>query len=144
VLYPIDEIVPFVQALLAAARRACLVTLRLAGIEQAPPVLFRELHGENRVPQPGFGDLCAVLAQLSLPFEATTYESESTWSYADLHEAVEVLAETLLVGGRPEATERIRAWAEATLAKEDGRLVAPRRRTMSGIATLRAQEAVRS
>ncbi len=139
VLYPIDEIAPFVQALLAAARRACLITLRLSGIEQAPAALFREFHGEERVPQPGFGDLCALLAQLSLPFEATTYESESTWGYTDLDEAVEVLAETLLVGGRPEARERIRAWAEATLAKEGSRLVAPRRRTMSGIATLRAQ-----
>lgn len=139
VLYPIDDVVPFVEALLAAARRACLVTLRLAGIEQAPAALFRELHGEDPVPQPGFGDLCAVLAQLGLPFEATTYESETTWSYADLDEAVTALAETLLAGGRPEAAGRIRAWAEATLVEEGGRLVAPRRRTLSGIVTLRAQ-----
>ena len=103
VLYPIEDVVPFVRALVASTRRACLITLRLAGIEQAPAGLFRELHGEDRVPQPGFADLCAVLFQQGLSFQSSTYETETTWSYADLDEAVAVLAESLLVAGRPEA-----------------------------------------
>ncbi len=136
VLYPIEDVVPFVRALVASTRRACLITLRLSGIEQAPAELFRELHGEDRVPQPGFADLCAVLFQEGLSFQSSTYETETTWSYADLDEAVAVLAESLLVAGRPEALARIRAWASQALVDEGGRLSTRRRRSMAGIATL--------
>jgi 2-polyprenyl-3-methyl-5-hydroxy-6-metoxy-1,4-benzoquinol methylase len=139
VLYPIEDVVPFVRALVASTRCACLITLRLAGIEQAPAGLFRELHGEDRVPQPGFADLCAVLFQLGLSFQSSTYEAETTWSYADLDEAVAVLAESLLVAGRPEARARIRGWASEWLVDDGGRLSAPRRRSMAGIATLPPQ-----
>ncbi len=137
VLYPIEDVVPFIDALIAATRRACLITMRLGGPEQAPGALFRDLHGEERVPQPGFGDLCALLAGRGLHFDATTYETDATWSYADLDEAEAVLAESLLVTTRPDARTRVRAWAEATLVPEAGRLVAPHRRVLAGIATLR-------
>ena len=136
VLYPIEDVVPFVRALVASARRGLLITLRLAGIEQAPAELFRELHGEDRVPQPGFADLCAVLLQQGLSFESSTYETETTWSYVDLDEAETVLAESLLVAGRPEALARIRAWASEALIDEGGRLSTGHRRSMAGIATL--------
>ncbi len=148
VLYPIEEIVPFVEALVAAGRHACLITLRSSGVEQAPTALFRELHGEDRVPQPGFGDLCGVLAALGFHFDATTYETDATWSYADLDEAEEVLAQTLLVAGRPEARARVRDWARTTFVLEEGRLVGPRRPSIAGIVTLhppvsRAPSAIR-
>ena len=137
VLYPIEDVVPFIDALIAATRRACLVTMRLAATEQAPGELFREFHGEERMPQPGFGDLCALLAGQGLHFDATTYETDATWSYADLDEAEEVLSESLLVTTRPDARARVRAWAAATLVPEEGRLVAPHHRMSVGIATLR-------
>jgi 2-polyprenyl-3-methyl-5-hydroxy-6-metoxy-1,4-benzoquinol methylase len=139
VLYPIEDVVSFVTALLASTRRALLITLRLAGIEQAPAQLFRELHGEDRVPQPGFADLCAVLFQQGLSFQSSTYETETTWTYADLDEAMTLLAESLLVAGRPDALARIRAWASEALIDEGGRLSTARRRSMAGIATLAPQ-----
>jgi 2-polyprenyl-3-methyl-5-hydroxy-6-metoxy-1,4-benzoquinol methylase len=142
VLYPIAEVVPFLRALVGAARRTCLVTLRLSAAELVSPDLFAELHGEPRVPQPGFGDLCAVLAALGVPFDATTAASESTWSYRDLYDAEDVLSETLLVSDRPDARARIRAWADQTLARSGGRLVAPSRRTLAGIATIRREPGV--
>ena len=143
VLYPIEEVVPFIDALIAATRRTCLVAMRLAGTEQAPGELFREFHGEGRMPQPGFGDLCALLAARGLHFDATTYETDATWSYADLDEAEEVLAESLLVSARPDARARVREWTGATLVPEEGRLVAPHHRMSVGIATLRPAAAPR-
>lgn len=137
VLYPIEEIVPFVRALVAASRRACLITLRMASAETTPPELFEELHGEPRTPQPTFTDLCAVLAALELPFSTVTYETETTWSYSDLDEAEEVLSESLLVRGRPEARARVRAWAAETLHPEGGRIVGPWRTSPAGVATIR-------
>ncbi len=143
VLYPIEDVAPFIDALIAATRRSCLITMRFGGPEQVPGELFWDLHGEERVPQPGFGDLCALLAGLGLQFDATTYESDSTWSYADLDEAEAVLAESLLVTSRPDARVRVRAWAEATLVPEAGRLVAPHRRVLAGVAILRPAAALR-
>jgi len=136
VLYPIEDVVPFLDALVAASRRACLVTLRLGAAELAPPDLFERLHGERRVPQPGFGDLCAVLADRRIPFTARTYESDSTWSFADLDEAEEIVSEALLAAGRPDARAVIREWAAGALEMRDGRLVAEGRRTLAGIAAI--------
>ena len=137
VLYPIEDVVPFVRALVAATRHACLITLRMAGIEQTPDELFRELHGEDRVPQPGFGDLCAVLAAAGIPFGATTYETDAAWSYADLDEAEALLSEGLLVSDRPDARARVRDWAAGALQPSQGRLALPDRRVLAGVATIR-------
>ncbi len=137
VLYPIEDVVPFVRALVAATRHACLITLRMAGIEQTPDQLFRELHGEDRVPQPGFGDLCGVLAAAGIPFEVTTFETEASWSYADLDEAEALLSEGLLVADRADARARVRAWAADVLRPSQGRLALPERRVLEGVATLR-------
>jgi SAM-dependent methyltransferase len=137
VLYPVEDVLAFLEALLLAARRACLITLRLNDSDPEIKDLFRELHGEDQVPQPGFGDLVAVLAALGLRFEASTYESDSTSSYADLDEAELLLAEALLVADDPARRASVRAWAQSTLTEEDGRLVRPRRRVLAGVALLR-------
>jgi 2-polyprenyl-3-methyl-5-hydroxy-6-metoxy-1,4-benzoquinol methylase len=138
VLYPIEDVVPFLQALVAASRFACLVTLRMASSEIAPRELFEAFHGEPLVPQPTFTDLCAVLAALDLPFTAATFEAESTWSYADLDEAEEVLAHSLLIAGRPDERAWVREWARSELHEEKGRLVSPWRTTAAGVATIPA------
>ncbi len=92
---------------------------------------------------PGIVYVCALLAARGLHFDATTYETDATWSYADLDEAEEVLAESLLVTARPGARARVREWAGATLVAEEGRLVAPHHRMPVGIATLRPAAAPR-
>jgi hypothetical protein len=138
VLYPIEDVEAFVGRLLEASRSACLIAMRLRPAELAPDGLFAELHGEPRIPQPAFADLLGVLGELSVRYEATTYDSASTWTFADLDEAEESLSEALVAGDRPDLRARVRAWAAGNLVPEDGRLTPPRRHSLEGVATIRA------
>jgi len=138
VLYPIEAIEPFLGKLRSATGYACLAAMRTSAWEIAPAELFRALHGEERVPPPTFGDLCAVLGELAVPFAAEFAAIERDWSYADLDEAEEVLAETLLVAERPAQRRRVREWAAANLLPRGGRLeVATPDPGLDGIATIR-------
>jgi SAM-dependent methyltransferase len=137
VLYPIEDVVPFVARLRDAAGRTCLAILRLKASELSPGELFRQFHGEERIPQPDFGDLCAVLGDLGWPFEATVHRTDSSWSWATLDEAVDSIAESLLVGFRDDARRVVRTWAEQNLDEDDGRLVAADgRSSLVGIAAI--------
>jgi SAM-dependent methyltransferase len=139
VLYPIEDVAPFLAKLRRAARSACLVALRLSAPESAPADLFAELHGEERVPQPAFGDLCAVLGELGWPFEASVHDVDSTWSFDSIEEAVDSLAQSLLVANGPEGEpgrERVRRWAEENMRVESGRFLPPRSQADVGIASL--------
>jgi 2-polyprenyl-3-methyl-5-hydroxy-6-metoxy-1,4-benzoquinol methylase len=137
VLYPIEAIEPFLGKLRSATGHACLAAMRTSAWEIAPAELFRELHGEERIPPPTFGDLCAVLGELAVPFAADFAAIERDWSYADLDEAEEVLAETLLVAERPAQRRRVREWAAANLVPRGGRLeVAAPDPGLEGIATI--------
>jgi hypothetical protein len=139
VLYPIEDVVPFLERLRRAARRECLVALRLTAPESAPVELFRELHGEERVLQPAFGDLCAVLGELGWSFRASGHGADSTWSFGSIEEAVDSLAQSLLVAGGPDGEagrERVRRWAEANMRVEGGRFLPPRPQADVGIARL--------
>ncbi len=137
VLYPIEDVVPFLARLRAAARSTCLVVLRLTAPESAPAELFVELHGEERVPQPTFGDLCAVLGELGWGFEASVHQIDSTWSFDTLDEAVDSLSQSLLVAEREDGRARVREWATAKLREEGGRYLPPRPQASVGIARLR-------
>jgi SAM-dependent methyltransferase len=136
VLYPIEDVVPFLARLRAAARSTCLVALRLTAPESAPAELFVELHDEERVPQPSFGDLCAVLGELSWGFEASVHAIDSTWSFDTLDEAVDSLSQSLLVAEREDGRARVREWATANLREEGGRYLPPRPQASVGIARL--------
>jgi 2-polyprenyl-3-methyl-5-hydroxy-6-metoxy-1,4-benzoquinol methylase len=136
VLYPIEDVVLFLTRLRAAARSACLVALRSTPPENGPAELFAELHGEERVPQPAFGDLCAVLGELGWMFEASIHAADSTWSFDSLEEAVDSLAHSLLVGERGAGRGRLRRWAQQHLRAEGGRLLPPRPQANVGIARL--------
>ena len=61
VTYFVGDIVPFVEKLVASARRRVMITLwsEPAGCNAGP--LFRLAHGEPQEPQPGFRELMSVL-----------------------------------------------------------------------------------
>jgi len=136
VLYPIEDVVPFVARLRTAARSTCLVALRLTAPESAPADLFAEMHGEERVPQPSFGDLCAVLGELGWGFETSVHHIDSTWTYETLDEAVDSVSQSLLVSEREDGRARVRVWATENLREEGGRFMPLRPQASVGIARL--------
>ncbi len=137
VLYPIAEVAPFVTRLVDAARSACLIAMRAAANESVPASLFLELHGEERVPQPTLADLCGVLGELAVPYEARTWTSPSTWTYDSIDEAEEAISETLLVGDDVERRRRVRAWAEASLVAGERGCALPGGMVREGLAIVR-------
>lgn len=86
----------------------------------------RELHGEERVPQPGISYLIPALHDLGVYPDVVMYERRFARSYADTGEAAREIASTLLIEPTEEALSRIRAIVEPDLrARPDGRVALP-------------------
>ncbi|MXZ45966.1 MAG: class I SAM-dependent methyltransferase [Chloroflexi bacterium] len=86
----------------------------------------RELHGEERVPQPGISHLIPALHDLDVYPDVVMYERRFARSYADAGEAAREIASTLLIEPTGEALSRIRAIVEPDLrTTSDGRVALP-------------------
>ena len=86
----------------------------------------RELHGEERAPQPGIADLVGALHDLGVWPDITMHERRFARSHADAGEAARDFASTLLVEPTDEALARIRAIIEPDLRERaDGRVALP-------------------
>ena len=107
VTYFVRDIVPFVEKLVAAARRRVIITLwsEPPGCNAGP--LFELVHGEPQAPQPGFRQLMSVLWEMNILPDllvlpgAPWWESEKQLSREDTLERA--------LGGswyRPEQRER--------------------------------------
>lgn len=86
----------------------------------------RELHGEERVPQPGISHLIPALHDLGVYPDVVMYERRFARSYADAGAAAREIASTLLIEATEEALSRIRAIVEPDLhTRPDGRVALP-------------------
>lgn len=109
VLYPLDEVGPFIEKLDAHARAACLI---LAMAEWREPPLLLELwqrfHGEARIGQPDARHVFDVLYELGIAPNveiAPVGTGASAWRFASLAEAMAVCREHLILSPDP-ATDR--------------------------------------
>jgi SAM-dependent methyltransferase len=118
VVYAIAEIVPFLRKLDAHAGRAVVMASRI-GQFRGPAELWRELHGEERVPEPSFIELYNVLYSLGIAAEVRLIEFAARWAYASVDEAVEENRDRLLVRPGSAADERLRAALTARLTREE-------------------------
>lgn len=125
VLYPIGEVVPFIEKLEAKARSRVYVYLR------ADPLptdlgLWQEFYGEPLQSQPVHMDLINVLAQMGIFADVEVVEQRFTLTYASLEEAVPQVRNGLCLAESPETDAKLRALLERTLVPwPDGR-VGPR------------------
>lgn len=127
VLYFVPDVVPYIEKLDAAARRACYVYLRVDGRETALLPLWQELFAKPFPSEPGFADLYPLL--LSLGIRANVrLTMEGAGGYADLDEALGQARQQLGIGpDRHEQDARIRQFLGEHLVQQGGVLRFPSR-----------------
>ena len=129
VLYPIEDVVPFLQALDGHARRLCFLNLMVW-----PPWfdrlgLWEAVHHEPRRAQPTYIDAVNVLHQLGCYTNVEVAWVETARTFDGLDDAVERFAESVAVGEDGERLRLLReALAERLAPLGEGRLAFPQGR----------------
>lgn len=141
VVTPIVEIGPFLEKLLARTRRVACLLVALTPPDDHLRELWLELHGEERIPPPGFIETYNVLYQLGRYADARIIPVWRPWWYRSLDEAIQDFAVFSHVAPDGPARDSLRAHAERTLEQRDGRWYvktsAPR---YTGMITVRSQD----
>lgn len=129
VLYPIEDVVPFLRALDGHARRLCFLHLMVWQSWFDLLGLWETIYGEPRRPQPTYIDAVNVLHQLGCYANVEVAWVEVVRAFDGLDEALERFAEPLAVGEDPERRRRLReALAQRLVPLEAGGLAFPWRR----------------
>jgi SAM-dependent methyltransferase len=122
ILYPIADIVPFVQKLVANARRAWFLTIRVEpmGAEFAP--LWRDIWGTPYPVEPTLLDLYLLLFSLGLRANVRLKPFHGAGETATLEEAVaHARSRLFLPEGASEHDERIRVFLRQHMRQEGDR-----------------------
>jgi 2-polyprenyl-3-methyl-5-hydroxy-6-metoxy-1,4-benzoquinol methylase len=129
VLYPIEDIAAFLQALDSKAKRLCFLHLMTWQPWFDQIHLWESVHGETRREQPTYIDAVNVLRQLGCFANVEIAWTEMTRMFDDIDDAMDRFSESIAVGENEELTAKLR---EALLAQltptDDGRLAFPDRR----------------
>lgn len=126
VLYPIEEVVPFLRALDGHAERLCFLQLMVWQPWFDQLGLWEAVHGEPRLPQPTYIDAVNVLHQLGCYANVAIDRARTPRFFDGLDEAVERMAESVAVGDDRERRARLRQVLATRLEPTaDGRLAHP-------------------
>lgn len=129
VLYPIEDVVSFLRALDAKARRYCFLNLMVWQPWFDQLELWQAVHGEPRLPQPTHIDAVNVLQQLGCYTNVEVTWVELRRGFESLEDVFERFAEYVAV--RDDAVQRRRlrdALASRLEPVEGGGLASPVRR----------------
>lgn len=134
VLYPIADVVPFIERLQRHARERAWIYIR---VDPLPTDLglWKEFYGEPLQPQPTFPDLYPVLLQHDIVADVEIVEHRFTLTYDSLDEAVAQARHTLCLREDDEAsTGKLRTLLQDLLVPHDsGRLGPPMESARSAI-----------
>jgi SAM-dependent methyltransferase len=126
VLYSVREIGPFLQALAAAASRACYLFLALRHPTAFISDFWERLRGEPRLPLPCALEALNALHQLGIPAHMQLVPITSLYSYSSAGEALDDIRHRLRYVPDPQRDAAIRqAIDELLLPAADGSLVPP-------------------
>ncbi|MEX1254486.1 MAG: class I SAM-dependent methyltransferase [Dehalococcoidia bacterium] len=126
VLYPIEDVAPFLRALDAHARRLCCLHLMVRQPWFDSIGLWAAVHEQPRLPQPTYIDAVNLLHQLGCYANVEVAWVETPRGYASLDVAVEGFAETVAAGDDAARRQRLReALTERLEPQPDGRLALP-------------------
>ena len=129
VLYPIEDIVSFLQAFDRKSKRLCFLHLMTWQPWFDQIQLWETIHGEARRPQPTYIDVVNVLRQLGCFANVEIAWTEMPRSFDDIDDAMSRFAESIAVGEDEGRTTRLRAaLLEQLTQMDDGRLAFPDRR----------------
>lgn len=123
VLYSLREIGPFLQALDAAAGRACYLYLALRHPTSFLSPFWERLRGEPRLPLPCALEALNALHQLAIPANMQLVPVTTMYTFADRDEALADIRHRLRFVPDAERDERILAAIDdLLLRREDGSL----------------------
>lgn len=129
VLYPVEDIVSFLQAFDRKSKRLCFLHLMTWQPWFDQIQLWETVHGEARRPQPTYIDVVNVLRQLGCFANVEIAWTEMPRSFDDIDDAMDRFAESIAVGEDEERSAKLRAALLQQLTQmDDGRLAFPDRR----------------
>ena len=121
VLYPIEDVEPFLRALDRRARRVCFLNLMVRQPWFDQLELWEAVHGEPRLPQPTYIDAVNVLHQLGCYANVEVAWIEQRRGFESLDDAFERFAESVAVADDPDQRRRLREALAARLEPVEGR-----------------------
>lgn len=133
VLYPIREVVPFLQKLRAATRGACYIAMHTAHFDETISPLWQHFHGAQRIFQPSYIHALDVMYEMGIYAHVEVVKIKSILHYPTLDAAVEQLMEHLILPETQETRSELRSLLQECLVEEDGELVPPTREMVSAI-----------
>ena len=117
VVYSIDDLPPFLEALDAAAERLCVVVCGLQPPNAVLAPVWEAVHGEPRLPLPGALEIFNLLHQLGLPAGLEILpRADDRFRYESRDDALRALRQRLHLLPRPETDARIRRAIDALFA----------------------------
>ena len=123
VLYVVREIEPFLRKLEAHARQRVLVVLFQAPPQSQTYDLWKQVHGEERLPLPSLPELQDVLSQLGIEFHLEMLPTQPPRGFDDRRQALEQLTDRLyLIPGTPQAA-RLEELLEDLLEETGGTFI---------------------
>ncbi|MGB8343996.1 MAG: class I SAM-dependent methyltransferase [Ktedonobacteraceae bacterium] len=125
VLYPIRDIVPFLEKLRAATRLACYIYLRAASIDAITAPLWRHFHDQERRGPPGYIHALDVLYEMGIYANVEVVKLPLFMAYASFEEAVEEQIEQLILPDNEKTRRELRSLLEDWLIERDGALRPP-------------------
>jgi len=133
VLYPIRDVVPFLEKLQAAARRTCFIYMRGTQLDALSAHLWQRFHGDERQLQPSYIHLLDVLFEMGIYTDVRVFTLPPTLRYPSLDEAVEESLEQLILPNDEQTRGELRPLLEQWLIERGGMLVPPVEKVVSAI-----------
>lgn len=119
VLYPILDLVPFLEKLDAASEQACYVYLRATQLDTLTAPLWRHFHGDERLLAPGYIYALDVLYELGIYANVEVVQVPFTLSYPGLQEAEDELMDQLILEDSAQTRQELRRLLEDWLVREN-------------------------
>jgi SAM-dependent methyltransferase len=133
VLYPILDIVPFLEKLNYAARDTCYIYMRATHIDALIAPIWKHFHGEERCLPPGYIHALDVLYETGIYANVEIVKLWSSFRFPSLDGAVEELLEQLILPDDEKTRDELRALLGNWLIEDNGMLVPPIREMVSAI-----------
>jgi len=133
VLYPIRDVVPFVEKLQAATRRTCYIYLRGTHLDALSAHLWQHFHGDERCLPPGYIHLLDVLYEMGIYANVQVVTLPPGLRYPSLDVAVEESLEQLILPTDEQIRSQLRTLLEQWLIERDSMLVPPVEKVVSAI-----------
>ncbi len=133
VLYPIRDIVPFLEKLKAATRHACYIYLRATPLDALFSHIWQHFHGDARSLPPGYIDALAVMYDMGIYANVEVVTLPNSMRYSSLDSAVEELMEQLILPDDERTKGELRNMLDGWLVLREGMLTPPTERLVCGI-----------